>query len=74
MSRASRPPETAMESNTNWPTRHQSHTDTSGGRGGGEGGKWEGGRVSVLTKRLKSGSDHHRLDVCGASNGCHKLA
>ena len=38
------------------------------------GGGGEGGRGGVLLKRLKSGSGHHRLDVCGPSNGCHKLA
>ena len=43
-----------------------------GGRGGrGEGGMGGGG---VLPKRLKSGSGHHRLKICGPSNGRHKLA
>ena len=40
-----------------------------GGRGGGQGG---GG--GVLPNRLKSGSGHHRLEICGPSNGRHKLA
>ena len=43
-----------------------------GGRGEGRGGR-EGGRGGVLPKRLKFGSDHHRLDVCGSSNGRTKL-
>ena len=45
------------------------------GEGGvGEGGGREGGRGGVLPKRLKSGSGHHRLELCGPSNGRHKLA
>ena len=47
------------------------------GRGGGgrdrEGGEGEGGRGVVVPKRLKSGSGHHGLVVCGPSNGRHKL-
>ena len=27
-----------------------------------------------MPKRLKSGSDHHRLEICGPSNGRHKIA
>ena len=38
-----------------------------GGLGGGE-------RGGVLPKRLQSGSGHHRLEICGPSNGRHKLA
>ena len=37
------------------------------GGGGNRGG-------SVLPKRLKSGSGHHRLDICGPSNGRHMIA
>ena len=40
--------------------------------GRGEGGR--GGRRGVLPKRLKSGSGHHRLEICVPSNGRHKLA
>ena len=42
--------------------------------GGGEGGEGRRGRGSVMPKRLKSGSGHHRLEICGPSNGRHKLA
>ena len=46
-----------------------------GWRGGrGEGRVGEGGRGGVLPKKLKSGSGYHRLEVCGSSNGRHKLA
>ena len=38
------------------------------------GGRGEGGRGDVLPERLKSGSGHHRLEMCGPSNGHHKLA
>ena len=41
---------------------------------GGEGGKEERGKGGILPKLLKSGSGHHRLEVCGPSNGRHKLA
>ena len=43
--------------------------------GAGEGG-WGGGggRGGVLPKRLKSGSGHHRLEICGPSHGRHKIA
>ena len=34
-------------------------------------GGGEGGRGYVLPKRLKSGPGHHRLVVCGPSNGRH---
>ena len=34
----------------------------------------EGGRGGRGGKRLKSGSGHHRLEICGPSNGRHKLA
>ena len=27
-----------------------------------------------MPKRLKSGSGHHRLEICGPSNGRHKIA
>ena len=33
-----------------------------------------GGREGALPKRRKSGSGHHRLEICGPSNGRHKLA
>ena len=42
-----------------------------------EGGEGEGGgrgRGGVVPKRLKSGSGHHRLIICGPSNGRHKIA
>ena len=29
--------------------------------------------LGVMPKRLKSGSDHHRLKICGPSNGRHKI-
>ena len=32
------------------------------------------GRGGVMPKRLKSGSGHHRLEICGPSNGRHKIA
>ena len=48
--------------------------DEGGGGRRGEGEKGEGGRGGVLPKGLKSGSGHHRLEVCGPSNGRHKLA
>ena len=41
-------------------------------RAGGGGGKGE--RGGVMPKRLKSGSGHHRLEICGPSNGRHKIA
>ena len=48
------------------------------GNGGGEGGEEQGGRGGgrggVLPKRLRSGSGHHRLEVCGPSNGRHNKA
>ena len=55
------------------------------GEGGREGGGREGGRVEegkgggggrggVMPKRLKSGSGHHRLEICGPSNSRHKIA
>ena len=38
--------------------------------------KWPGGggRGGVMPKRLKSGSGHHYLEICGPSNGRHKIA
>ena len=48
-----------------------------GGEGGGEGGRGKGGgagRGGVMPKRLKSGFGHHRLEMCGPSNGRHKIA
>ena len=45
-----------------------------GGGEGKEGGGGGGGRGGILPKRLKSGSGHHRLEICGPSNGRHKLA
>ena len=33
-----------------------------------------GGKGGVMPKRLKSGSGHHRLEICGPSNGHHKIA
>ena len=49
-----------------------------GGRGEMGGGRGEGGgrgRGGVLPKRLKSGSGHHRHgEICGPSNGRHKIA
>ena len=33
-----------------------------------------GGRGGVMPEGLKSGSDHHRLEICGPSNGRHKIA
>ena len=47
---------------------------TGGGNGAREEGGGQGGKGGVLPKRLKSGSGHHRLEVCGPSNGRHKLA
>ena len=38
------------------------------------GGGGKGGRGGVMPKRLKSGSGHYRLEVCGPSNGRHKIA
>ena len=49
---------------------YRRHLEAAGGRGGG--GK--GGRGGVLPKRLKSGSGHHRLEMCGPFNGRHKIA
>ena len=43
-----------------------------GGRGKGGGGG-EMGRGGVMPQRLKSGSGHHRLEICGPSNGRHKI-
>ena len=43
-------------------------------RPGGGGARGEGGRGSVLPKRLKSGSGCHRPEACGLSNGRHKLS
>ena len=40
-----------------------------GGGWGGGGGEGRGGKGSVRPKRLKSGSGHHRLEVCGPSTG-----
>ena len=52
---------------------HRQHLSAAAGRGeGGRGGR--GGRKGVLPKRLESRSGHHRLEVCGPSNGRHKLA
>ena len=34
----------------------------------------ESGTQRVMPKRLKSGSGHHRLEICGPSNGRHKTA
>ena len=45
-----------------------------GGRGRGREGGGGGGRGGVMPKRLKSGSGHHRLKICGPSNGRHKIA
>ena len=45
-----------------------------GGAGEGERGGPEGRRGGVLPKRLKFGSGHLRLDVCGPSNGRKNLA
>ena len=39
----------------------------------GGGGRAGGGR-GVMPKRLKSGFGHHRLEICGSSNGRHKIA
>ena len=41
---------------------------------GGKGGRGGGGMGGVMSKRLKSGSGHHRLEICGPSNGRHKIA
>ena len=41
---------------------------------GGSGVGGEGGRRGVLPGRLKSGAGHHRLEVCGPSNGRQNLA
>ena len=43
-----------------------------GGRAGGKGGGK--GERGVMPKRLKSGSGHHRLEICWPSNGRHKIA
>ena len=43
-----------------------------GGRGA-EGGGEKGGGV-VMPKRLKSGPGHYRLEICGPSDGRHKIA
>ena len=37
-------------------------------------GKGVGGGGGVLRKKLKSASDHRHREVCGPSNGRHKLA
>ena len=45
------------------------------GREGGEGGgRGRGGKGGVMPKRLKSGSGHHGLEICGPSNGRPKIA
>ena len=57
--------------------RHPPSASLSGrgeGGGGGERGRGEEGRGGVMPKRLKSGSVHHRLEICGPSNGRHKIA
>ena len=33
-----------------------------------------GGRGGVMPKRLTSESGHHRLEICGPSNGRHNIA
>ena len=40
----------------------------------GGGGKGGAGGGDVTPKRLKSVSGHHRLDICGPSNGRHNIA
>ena len=58
-----------------WPGEGERRGRVTGGKGdGGEGGKGGGRRGGVLPKRLKSGSGNHRLDMCGPSNGRHKVA
>ena len=47
------------------------HLTREGGKGDSGGG---GGRGGVMPKRLKSGSGHRRLEICGLSNGRHKIA
>ena len=42
------------------------------GRGGRGGGRAGGG--GVMPKRLKSWSGHHRIEICGPSNGRHNIA
>ena len=49
----------------------QRHPPSASLSGRGEGG---GGKGGVMPKRLKSGSGHHRLEICGPSNGRHKIA
>ena len=39
-----------------------------------EGGKEGRGVEGVLSKRLNTGSGHHRLEICGPSKGRYKVA
>ena len=59
-----------LQSDTHRPRQRHPPLSFLSGRGEGAGGKGEG----VLPKRLKFGSGHHRPEVCGPSNGRHKLS
>ena len=52
----------------------QRHPPSVSLSGRGEGRGRAGGRGGVLPKTLKAGSGHHRLEICGPSNGRHKIA
>ena len=62
----------AVELQSDTPRSRQRHPPSTsilrGGKGGGEGGGDEG-RAGVLPKRLRSGSGHHRPEVCVPSHG-----
>ena len=52
----------------------QRHSPSASLSGRGEGGGGEGGRGGLMPKRPKYGSGLHRPEICGPSNGRHKIA
>ena len=73
---AERPAKAAAAPSTVGISKRPGGRGRRGGRkgGGGTGGGEGGGRGVLMPQRLKSRSGRHRLEICGPSDGRHKVA